>query len=165
MGSAARRDVKAGDLDEPERPRPIRLLAKRQACSFLRGGETDSDRMILPDNPVGPVLGSFDVCGGQRSVEIDRRRRRTEVEALGAGADHAIERGRQHMLPGVLLHVLESSVPVNLAVDDLQLSIASRNDPAFEFAFENMENLAILGAHDVDDTGRTEVTGVKRLSA
>ena len=36
MRSAARRDVKAGDLDEPERARPDRLLPKRQAGSVLR---------------------------------------------------------------------------------------------------------------------------------
>ena len=45
-----------------------------------------------------------------RSIVDDRR---AEVEALGAHAKQAIERRRQHVLPRVLLHVIEPPRPVD----------------------------------------------------
>jgi hypothetical protein len=38
------------------------------------------------------------------------------VEARRAIVEQAIERRRQHVLPGVLLHVIEPSRPVDIAV-------------------------------------------------
>jgi hypothetical protein len=41
------------------------------------------------------------------------------VEALGADTEQPIESRRQHVLTGVLLHVIESARPVDFAGEDL----------------------------------------------
>ena len=56
---------------------------------------------------------------GHFARQIDRRRELPHVEALGADAEQPIERRRQHVLAGVLLHVIEAPRPVDLAADDL----------------------------------------------
>ena len=38
-----------------------------------------------------------------------------EVKADGSGAEQPVERGRQHVLAGVLLHVIEAALPVDHA--------------------------------------------------
>ena len=80
---------------------------------FVGVGEADRDRTILPDDAVGFALGARDLVGGHLAREIDRRRRRAEVEADRPHLQQAVERRRQHVLAGVLLHVLEAPRPVD----------------------------------------------------
>ena len=77
---------------------------------------TFRDRPVVPDDPAGPVLGRRDLRGGRLARQINRRRVRTEMKAHRPNAEQPIEGGGEHVLAGVLLHVIEAPRPVNLPV-------------------------------------------------
>ena len=104
---------KPSNVDQSKRAFPQRFLAQRQ----LRGlfGVTRSG-----SPPAGPPTR----CGWLRllprrspdrelSRKVDGRRLRAEVEAHRAHAEQAIDRCRQHVLAGVLLHVVEAALPID----------------------------------------------------
>ena len=78
------------------------------------------------------------------------------MEALGAGLTHPVERRRQHVLAGVLLHVVEAPCPVHRALDA---------GPDLEAAVEHVHEPAILVVDDVDDAAAAERAEVVGLSA
>ncbi len=107
---------KSVDLDEAQRAGAVRFLAQRQRGRLFGGDEPDLNRAILPDDAVGLGLGSGDLGWRDRAMQVDGRRRRAQVEALGPRLAHAVEGRRQHVLAGVLLHVVEAPRPVDVAV-------------------------------------------------
>ena len=68
--------------------------------------------------------------------------------------EQPVERGRQHVLAGVLLHVLESALPVDCAVD--------RSDSGL--AIEHVHDV-VVSIDDVDDARVAKRPGVERLPA
>jgi hypothetical protein len=69
---AARRDVEALDLDEPQHALAPRLLAKRQLRGFVRVGEPNRDGTILPDDAVGLAFGARCLAGRHFTRQVDR---------------------------------------------------------------------------------------------
>ena len=72
-----------------------------------------------------------------------------QVEALGAHAEQPIERRRQHVLAGVLLHVIEAARPVDLAVHDLAGASAVPDD--------DVHDRAVVAIDHVDDAAPPSV--------
>jgi hypothetical protein len=114
--AAAGGEIEIGDLDQSQRPLAHRLLAERQLGRLFGRGESDGDRPVLPDDAVRFVDASLDVCRRNFLGEVDRRGLPAHMEAHGSVVEHALEGRRQHMLSGVLLHVVETARPVDLAV-------------------------------------------------
>ena len=80
-----------------------------------------------------------------------------EVKALGPRAGEPVERRREHVLAGVLLHVLEAARPVDRARGTRSLAAASR--------FDHVQDRAVVPIDDVDDARAAERAGVERLAA
>ena len=117
--AAARREVEAFDVDEAKRSLAERLLSQREIRRVLFGREPDGHRPIFPDDAVGLGLGRGDLDGAHLAREIDRRRLRAEMKAHRPDVEETIERRRQHVLAGMLLHVVEAPAPVDFAVHDV----------------------------------------------
>ena len=79
---------------------------------------------------------------------------RPEMEADGSDLEQAIERGRQHVLAGVLLHVLEPARPVDPAV----------HRPGLDLALDDVHDAAVFVIDDVDDARGAERAGIERLA-
>ncbi len=153
--SAARRQIEVLDVDQAERAFARGFLAQRQRRDLVRPGEADRHRPVFPDDPVGLVFRARDLRRRQLAGEVDRRVVRAEVKTLRPGAQQAIERRRQHVLPRVLLHVIETARPVDLAAD----ATGGRG------AVHHVQNPPIVGLHDVDDSSAGERPQVERLPA
>ena len=78
------------------------------------------------------------------------------MEAFGADAEQPIERRRQHVLAGVLLHVIEAPRPVDLAADDLAGLQGSGDD---------VRDRAVLAIDHVGHRRAAERAGIERLAA
>ena len=154
--AAARRHVVAVDLDHAERSAAARLLAQRQRGGLGVGHEPDADRTVLPDDAVGFGLRRGNRLGGQVDGEVERGHDGAEVKADGAGLAEPVERRRQDVLPGVLLHVIEPARPVDRPVHAA---------PDRDLAVEHVPHLTLIRLDDVDDERLAERPGVARLTA
>ena len=74
-----------------------------------------------------------------------------------ADAEQPIERGRQHVLPGVLLHVIEPARPVDLPVGPRRQRRAARSTTC--------TTSPVVIVDHVDDRLAAEAARVERLSA
>ncbi len=81
-------------------------------------------------------------CSRHGPTEIDRGRHGAEVKALGPRAGDTIERRRQHVLPRVLLHVLEAPRPVDRGRGPV---------PRASSPFDDVQDRAVVVVHHVDD--------------
>jgi hypothetical protein len=109
MRPAARGQIEVRDIDEPNGALALRLLAQPERRSLGGIDESDPDLAIFPDDSIRLVLGARDLRSCQLAAEIDRRGLDAEMKALRPRAEHAIEGRRQHVLPGVLLPVVEGA--------------------------------------------------------
>jgi hypothetical protein len=117
--AAARRQVEALDIDQPQRAPAHRFLAQRQPRRLVRAGEPDRHLAILPDDPIRFRFRRRDLGRRRLAREIDRRDGRAEMKTDRPDAKQPVERRRPHVLPRVLLHVIETACPVDLAVHGL----------------------------------------------
>ena len=90
--AAAGRQIEVHDLDQPERADASRLLAQRQRCGLLGRDEPQPHLAVLPHHAVGGVFRRGDLERRHDAVQINRGRRRAQVEALGAGLARGLER-------------------------------------------------------------------------
>src|SRR5262252_8217950 len=80
------------------------------------------------------------------------------MKADGLRAETPLDRRRQHVLPSMLLHVVESARPVDGTMDRLSL-----REPLL--AFDHVLQRSVLILDDVDDEDRVEDASVERLTA
>ena len=86
-----------------------------------------------------------------------------EMEAHSPRTEQPIERGRQHVLAGVLLHVVEAARPVDDAVDALAdgrggaCSALGLAEQARPLRLNDVKNVAGVIVFDVDDARAAEV--------
>src|SRR5439155_16520190 len=111
--------------DQPQRAAALRLFTQRHARGVLSVRVADCDGTILPDDEVRLSFGRREVARRELPSEIDRRHRRTEMKADCPDAEHPVERGRQHVLTGVLLHMIEAPRPVDDTMHTLSYSECS----------------------------------------
>ena len=93
--------------------------------------------------------------GRHLARKINRRVVGAHVEALGTDVTQPGECRRQHVLPGVLLHVIESSRPVDRAAQ------ANRG----RRAIDDVQNPAVLAVHHVEHADVAEHPDIERLAA
>ena len=134
-------------------------LARKVGADVVIANDPDADRCAVATvigNDVVLVDGGCHLAGGDLPGEIDRARFGAQVEALGAVGEEAVEGGREHVLPGVLLHVVEAAAPV----DDT----ANRRLGGDWFA-GHVRNAPIVLIHDVDDRGAADRANIEWLPA
>ena len=90
------------------------------------------------------------------SCEIDRGCVRAQVESHRAYPEQPIEGRRKHVLPRVLLHVIEPPRPVDRA---------AHVRPAVEGSLHDVTDLAILTIDHINDARAAERSRVERLPA
>ena len=155
MRAAAGGEIEVLDVDQAQRPFALGLLAKRQRRHFLRSGEANRHRAIFPDDAVGLVFRAPDLRRRQLARQVDGRVLGAEMKALGPGVQQAIEGRRQHVLAGVLLHVIEAAGPVDRAADPRGV----------RRAIDDMQDPPIVGVDDVQDLRARQRADVERLAA
>jgi hypothetical protein len=129
------------------------------APSGGRGGLLlDTNRTVTgrSSRPVGVVDGPRHIVRRYLCREIDRARVRSEVEALGAVREQAIEGRRQHVLAGVLLHVLETPNPVHRSGHD---------GPRLQRAIGEVHHAAVILVDHLQHPSVAERAGVEWLAA
>jgi hypothetical protein len=109
---------KSAISNQPQPARPERLLAERQRFRFFFGDEPDRDRTILEDDAIALGLGGGDFRRRDFARPDRSSTTRPRDEADGPHALPLIERGREHVLAGVLLHVIETPGPVDVAAHE-----------------------------------------------
>jgi hypothetical protein len=77
------------------------------------------------------------------------------VEALRPGLADTVDRRRQHVLTGVLLHVIEPTVPVDAAV---HRSFRHRT-------VHDVKHGAVVAVDGIDDRGGPQPSGIEGLPA
>ena len=87
------------------------------------------------------------------------------MKALGPNAAHLIDRRGEHVLAGVLLHVLEPAGPVDVARDDLDGRVADPTHGDLDLALDQVDDRAVLPLDDVEHAGAAERAGVEGLAA
>src|SRR5437870_1918128 len=100
--------------------------------------------MVFPDEAVRFELGRNDLVARQLTRQIDGRGVYPKMETDCTDAEQAIDCRRQHMLPRVLLHVIEAARPVDRAVDGLTRSR--------RVAVDDVRDLAGVVVDDVKDS-------------
>jgi len=153
--AAARRQVAIRDLDDAQRARALRFLAQRQRGRLGVADVADGDGPVIPDHLVRPALGRRNGLGSDLAIEVDRRGLGTQVETHGARAVQRLECGRQHVLPRVLLHVIEASIAI-----DGPVHRAAR----LERAIDDVQHFTgRFIVDDVDNAHAAERAGIERL--
>jgi hypothetical protein len=77
------------------------------------------------------------------------------METLGAGGEQPIERRREHVLPGVLLHVIETARPVDTPHD--------ARTGCQRATLDDVQHVAPLVVDDVHDARGVQRAGIERL--
>src|ERR1019366_2681678 len=165
---AARRQIELFDVDQPKRALARRRLAQLQTFGFLRIRKPDRHRPVFPHDPVRFGFGRGDVGGLQLASQVDGRDIGAEMKAHRPRAEQPVERGRQYVLPGMLLHVIEAARPVDHAVNALADLQGLRVGPtkAGPYAVvDDMEDLSLLVVDDVNHAYAAERADVERLPA
>ena len=95
---------------------PSRSDGFRSPCAVPRILELDGDGPILEDDFVGAALDRENrpLIDGA-AFQVDRGARRAEVEAHRMQRIQLLEHGREQVLAGVLLHVVEAARPIDRA--------------------------------------------------
>ena len=120
VGPAARAAVEPIDGNDAQGAFAVRGFA--QPLCLGRIFVVHPDGTVLKDDVVGPPLG---VENGARlqgaAFEIDAGTLRAQMEAHGMQSEPLFEHGREQMLAGVLLHVIEAAAPIDGALHRLAI--------------------------------------------
>jgi hypothetical protein len=127
----------------------------RSPCRLRRILEGRHHGAILRDDGVRSRLRLDDPGPTHRlDVEIERRVVAAKVHAHGVVAEELLEHGREEMLAGVLLHVVESPLPLHGSMDG---AIAAK------WALHEVRD-ALSFVDDVGDTRAAQGTEIMRLA-
>ena len=136
----------------PSRPDSFRSGSRAASAASAK-------RIVTGRSPQTTRLASSSAAAassaGHLTAKVDCRRLRAEVEALGPRAKHPVEGGRQHVLSGVLLHVIEPPRPIDRTV----------HGTGCDAAVKDVEDSPSSCSTDVEDPGSAERAGVERLTA
>ena len=106
------------DPDDTDIPGHLRRFAQRDVSQIVASDGVDRHRAVLPDHAIDRIFDverSFPRQLGQ--VEIDGAGLATQVKANGVAVVQFDASRREDVLPGVLLHVIETPAPVDDACD------------------------------------------------
>ena len=112
VGAAAGREVELLDVDQAQPPSRVDSLRSGScgglSASAKRIATGRSSQTIRFASCSTRAISAAETLAGRSIVDEAEPRWKLSVRTL----QQAIERGRQHVLPGVLLHVLEAPLPV-----------------------------------------------------
>ena len=119
MGPSAGSKVKVRNLDQAQIASLLgRKLAQAQLTRFFQRHKADAHRTVLSNHFIGQQLCFLCLCGGKTgSLQVDGAAFFAHVETDGGHIEKFYERGGEHMLPGVLLHVVTTANGINAALD------------------------------------------------
>ena len=147
VGTTAGGEIEIMNIDEAQL---IALrgwkFAQAKVRSFVASHEAYVNGTIFDDDFVGQAFGGLAlILGNRRRIEIDGAIVVGHVERHGLHIEQSDKCSGEHVLAGVLLHVIAAAVGVNLAVDGGSgLNIFYRH-------FEIVDNLAVLSVGDFVD--------------
>src|SRR5204862_278035 len=96
---------------------------------LVAGYEPGVDRMILPDDLVGPRFRREQLCFGSVAAEVDRRIVGAEMKGRGFEVEQFLEGGGQEVLAVMLLHEVESSQPVHSSFNGIHGQVGIEGMP------------------------------------
>ena len=122
VGSAAGIAVDAFDLDKADVAGALRELAQlaggEHGFGFGAGGVAHGNGAVFGDDLVAQAFDAFEAVGRDGAAgKVDGRDRFSEVEGDGGGVQLTQKSGGEQVLAGVLLHVVEAALPVDVAFD------------------------------------------------
>ena len=121
---------------------------------MVRSSVTDIDGAIFKNNSIRGAFDAFqDFLGRFGATQVNRAHFRAEMEGNRGQAEALLKHGRQQMLPGVLLHVIEAPRPMDAAV-----YVRTR-----WLAIDYVQNLVAFIAH-VENICIADFTQIVRLS-
>ncbi len=157
MRSTTRLDVETFNLENPQRSFAFHFLANTQTLQFFLFPKTYRDGTVIENHAVRQPLGLRQVTRHDaRRIEIDRANLAAQVKRDRREMEQFQKRGREQMLPRVLLNMVEASLPIDRAVHR-----AGKNGPVGDVD----DFVVVLTVVDVDDGCFAEAAGVVRLSA
>jgi hypothetical protein len=165
MRAAARRQVERFDVDQPERAAAKRLFPQRQARRLVCVGEPDRHRPILPDEAVRVGFRGRNLRRRQLARHVDRRRLGAEMKAHRAHAKQFVDRRRQHVLAGVLLHVIEAPRPIYRAADRLSVVQGPWSLVRPWSWVQDVRDRPVFLVDHIDNAKVAQPPGVERLAA
>ena len=128
MGAAAGVEVETVDLHEPERS--LEVSGKQpgthpERLHFIRLRGPHRHGMGRADLVGHRILETVEIVRAQRGgVELDVADRRPHVERRGRPSESLQRHHCEQVLPGVLLHVIETTRPVDLHRDRTGLDLS-----------------------------------------
>ena len=137
------------------------LRSGRRAASSASANLIVTGRSC-PYDPVRFLFRALDFRGRYFAREIDGGAVRAQVKAHRANAEDSVEGGRQDVLTGVLLHVIEAPVPIDAAVTP---AIAASDRRATDALAQHVEDRAVVLVDDVGDRSGANGPRVERLAA
>ena len=113
MGAAAGAGIRPRDLHDPNLARDLLFAPVGHPGQFLRGGVEHPHRHVLPDDLVCLQLGLAELVGGQGDAGVHPHRLGSDVKAHVLSPEEPVQRPREDVLAGVLLHLVEPPGPVD----------------------------------------------------
>ena len=122
---------------------------------MLRGAVADVHPPILEDNLIcGPLRAFKNFLGRFGAAQVNRADFRPEMEGDRGQAEAFLKHGRQQMLAGVLLHVVETAGPVDAAIGFAE----------FDGLIHHVDD-SVLGVANIDDVGIAHLAEVVGLAS
>src|SRR5437016_7677871 len=154
VGAAAGLQIGRLYFDGTEDAVAVDFFSHADLCQLLRGAVADVHPPILEDNLIcGPLRAFKNFLGRFGAAQVNRADFRPEMEGDRGQAEAFLKHGRQQMLAGVLLHVVETAGPVDAALDLAE----------FHGSINDVED-SVLGIADIDYVGITQLAEIVRLA-
>ena len=97
---------------------PSRSVTLRSPWTSAAVWNVDRDGTVLKDDVVGAALGFENRARLHGAAfEVDGGTLRAQMEADGVQSEPLFEHRREHVLAGMLLHVIEAAAPIDGALD------------------------------------------------
>jgi hypothetical protein len=155
MGASTRLQINSGDFDGAKNSLSLHLFANALGCEFFGGAIAHGNFAIRENDGVGGASSAFqDQFGRLRSTQVDRADRFTEMKRNGDQTEALLKNSREQMLAGVLLHVIETTRPIDATLG------ASRGNRTIHYVQD-----AVIGIVHVDDVGITKFAEIMGLAA
>ena len=156
MSAAAGLAVKSVDVDDAQSAFAVDFFTNALRGEFFGSSVAHCNGTVVEDNFVHPTFGFFELPwrDGRRN-KVDGGNAASQMERNSLEFEELDERGGEHVLSRVLLHVIEAARPVDCAVN------RARSDGLVG----EMRDFAILGVEHFHDCGSAQVACVKWLSA
>ena len=141
-------------FDGTEDAVPFDFFSHAKLRQLVRGSVTDVDRAILEDNLIcGPLCAFKNFLCRFGATQVNGAYFASQMEGNRGQPEAFLKDGRQQMLAGVLLHVVETAGPVDAALDLAE----------FHGSINDVED-SVLGIADIDYVGITQLAEIVRLA-